>query len=157
MKKDSKRQDRLMTLSGSFGRSKMGVGAKGRKEDTHQYIVATTDPSYKPASSAEFSEHDAKTDDLQKKVDNIYERVCGKETELLEPEYVEFEVRASRIHVISLCAASVLASLLLFIGIIAPLINGLPHRLFWLSMGLPAAGVAAGNILILLGGREAKD
>jgi len=151
MVRDNKRLDR----------SEMSVeriGDKKKKEDTHQYMTSTTNPLYKPASSAELSKHDAKTDDLCEMVGNIYKRVCGKETELLQPEYVEFEVKASRIHVISLCAASVLASLLIFIGIIAPLINGLPHRLFWLSMGLPAAGVAAGNILILLGGgREEKD
>jgi hypothetical protein len=161
MEGDDKKQDRFTTLSGDrYGQSKMigyCVGDTGRKDDPHQYIVATTDPAYKPASSAEFSEHDAKTDDLRKKIDNIYDQVCGKGTELLEPEYTEFEVKASKVNVISLCVASVLASLLIFIGIIAPLINGLPHRLFWLSMGLPAAGVAAGNILILLGHSEAKD
>ena len=162
MKIEKRMQDWTKISNGRSSRSNMtkdNVDVKEGNEYAQKHVVATItdDPAYRPASSAEFSAHDIKMDAISKKVDDIFEQVFTKETELLEPTFAELTVRPSPIHVVSLCASSVLASLLILMGLIAPLIEGLPNRLFWLSMGFPAAGVASANLIILLSDSEKVD
>ncbi len=154
---------RPIGLSQRFNRKKIsaresGSVQRGKNADV-QYtsVTITDDRGYVPASSMEVGEVREDVKKISKKLDKVIEKLPQSQPELLEPEYCEVEIKALRVHVISLCGASVLATLLILIGAIAPLIKGLPHRMFWLSMGFPAAGVALGNLIILLGGREGKD
>ena len=127
------------------------------KPKTHVSVVATNDPVYRPASSLELQEHDRQSGAILKKVDAIYDYLAGGLPEMLHLDYEESRLEASRVHILSLCAASVLAGLIMGIGIISALFKSLPDSLFWLSMGFPAAGVAAANLIILLDNNDGKE
>lgn len=136
-------------------------GSKGKEDLEKKYLLLmSNDPEYMPVSLSALEKTETK---LLSKIDEKMGVYRGEikanflselDPDLMQPKITVANICELRIHIISLLASSILASVLIMIGIFAIFASSLPHPLFWIGMGVPAFGITIANLIVLLSGEK---
>lgn len=136
-------------------------GSKEQEDLEKKYLLLiSNEPEYMPVSLSALKKTETK---LLNKIDEemgVYRGTIKAnllselDPDLMQPKVTVANICELRIHIISLLASSILASVLIMIGIFAFFASSLPHPLFWIGMGIPAFGITIANLIVLLSGGE---